>query len=128
MNTERGAATVEFALVASILLTLVFGIIQFGIFYSRYQVLQAAAREGARAAAVRGTGSEVTAAVRNAAEPYEISADPTVSVATGGSRCIDETTAGHAVTVSWTQRFDLALPFVPPINLSVPIRGVFRCE
>ncbi len=128
MKGERGAATVEFALVASILLTLVFGIIQFGQFYSRYQVYQAAAREGARVAAVRAPAGDVAAAVEDAAQPYEISGAPTVSVDGGGGACIDETTAGRRVRVSWTQDFDLALPFVPPINLDVPIRGVFRCE
>lgn len=49
---ERGAAAVEFALIAMILLTMVIGIIQFALFFWSYQVGSHAAREGARVAAV----------------------------------------------------------------------------
>lgn len=49
---ERGAAAVEFALVAPLLLLLVFGIISFGFMLSFRQTLSQAATEGARAAAV----------------------------------------------------------------------------
>ena len=49
---ERGAAAVEFALVAPILLLLVFGIIGYGYMLSFRQALSQGAAEGARAAAV----------------------------------------------------------------------------
>ncbi|PVG82753.1 hypothetical protein DDE18_10335 [Nocardioides gansuensis] len=49
---ERGAAAVEFALVAMILLTLMIGIIQFSIWFWGYQSASHAAREAARLAAV----------------------------------------------------------------------------
>jgi Flp pilus assembly protein TadG len=45
---ERGASAVEFALIASLLFLIVFGIVQFGLAYNRVQGLQAATREGAR--------------------------------------------------------------------------------
>lgn len=45
---ESGASAVEFALVASLLFMIIFGIIQFGISYNRYQGLHASAREAAR--------------------------------------------------------------------------------
>jgi hypothetical protein len=49
-KTEGGAAVVEFAMVATLLFTLIFGIITFGVLFGyRQQVTQAAA-EGARAA------------------------------------------------------------------------------
>ncbi len=47
-RTERGAAAVEFAIVGSLLFMVLFGTIQFGLAYHRYQGLNAAAREGAR--------------------------------------------------------------------------------
>jgi Flp pilus assembly protein TadG len=49
---ERGAAAVEFALVAPLLVLLICGIIDFGRGYATLNQLAAAAREGARVAAV----------------------------------------------------------------------------
>ncbi len=52
MRDERGQAMVEFALVAPILLALVFGIIQFGIAFNNYLTLTDAVRAGSRQGAV----------------------------------------------------------------------------
>jgi len=52
---ERGQAMVEFALILPILITLVFGIIQFGILFNHYLTLTDAVRTGARQAAVSRT-------------------------------------------------------------------------
>jgi Flp pilus assembly protein TadG len=49
---EHGAAAVEFALVAPLLLLLVFGVISYGYMLSFRQALSQGAAEGARAAAV----------------------------------------------------------------------------
>jgi Flp pilus assembly protein TadG len=49
---QAGAAAVEFALVAPLLLLLVFGVISYGYMLSFRQALSQAAAEGARAAAV----------------------------------------------------------------------------
>jgi hypothetical protein len=49
---ERGAATVEFAIIAIVLFTIVFGIIEFGILMFDKHVLTNASREGARAGVV----------------------------------------------------------------------------
>jgi Flp pilus assembly protein TadG len=49
---DRGAALIEFALVAVLLLTIVFGIISFGLILSFKQDMTRAAAEGARAGAV----------------------------------------------------------------------------
>ncbi|CAB4720812.1 MAG: hypothetical protein F2667_10275 [Actinobacteria bacterium] len=49
---QRGAAAVEFALIAPLLLLLVFGIISYGYMLSFRQALSQGASEGARAAAV----------------------------------------------------------------------------
>lgn len=51
-RADDGAALVEFAFVAVLLLTIVFGIINFGLILSFKQDLTRAAAEGARAAAV----------------------------------------------------------------------------
>lgn len=48
LREERGASAVEFAIIASLLLMILFGTITFGIVFNRFQGLQAAGREGAR--------------------------------------------------------------------------------
>lgn len=60
--SETGAVTVEFALIALILLTLIFGAIDFGLMLYNKQVITNAAREGARFGLVqRPPGDRVTA-------------------------------------------------------------------
>ena len=49
---ERGAAAVEMAIVLPLLILILFGIVEFSIYFNRLQGLQAAAREGARVAAL----------------------------------------------------------------------------
>jgi len=45
---QKGTTAVEFAIVLSLLITLIFGIIEFGLFIFNRQVITNAAREGAR--------------------------------------------------------------------------------
>lgn len=52
LRGQHGASTVEFAIVAVVLLTIVFGIIEFGILMFDQHVLTNASREGARAGVV----------------------------------------------------------------------------
>lgn len=49
---ESGAAAVEFALVSSILMVLVFGILQYGLYFNDANSLRQGVREAARAAVV----------------------------------------------------------------------------
>lgn len=58
----RGAAVVEFAVVLPLLLTILFGIIEYGWVFMVRQTLQTAAREGARIAILQ-TSEEPYAAV-----------------------------------------------------------------
>ena len=51
MKTERGIVSLELALVAPVLMLLVLGVLQFGLWYHAQQVAQGAAVEGARIAA-----------------------------------------------------------------------------
>ncbi|CCK80433.1 TadE/TadG family type IV pilus assembly protein [Desulfobacula toluolica] len=48
IKSQDGAALVEFAIVFPLLLTLIFGVIEFGLFLFNTQVITNAAREGAR--------------------------------------------------------------------------------
>jgi Flp pilus assembly protein TadG len=76
---------VEFALVAPILLLLVFGIVQFGILFNNYLTLTDAVRAGARQAAVSRTLTDpvgttktrvTTAAANLKASDIDITVDP----------------------------------------------------
>jgi Flp pilus assembly protein TadG len=97
---ERGAAAVEFAFVAPVLLLLLFGIIEFSKAFSDQAALSAAAREGARAMALGDTPAQARAAVRAAADGLTLSdSQITLSPAsctTGG--------ADHRTTVTVTVR------------------------
>jgi Flp pilus assembly protein TadG len=53
-------------LTLSLLFIVLFGIIQFGIAFNRYQGLQAAAREGARIGSIAGSQNDIATRVRNA--------------------------------------------------------------
>jgi Flp pilus assembly protein TadG len=134
MARQDGAVAVEFALIAPILILILVGVIQFGIVYSQYQVLQGAAREGARCAAVQSAGfsnCSVTGEIESAALGYDLSSTPVVSVEGGGTACTPDT-VGQNVTVAWEQTFELgAIPrLVPgiPDTVDATISGTFRCE
>lgn len=121
-HDERGAAAVEFALIASILFMMLFGIIEFGRIFSEMEVLNSAAREGARVAAVRGTSTQIETAVANAADPYELDGTPLAD------KVCSDTTSGQAVTVSWDQNFKISVGILPPLDRDIEVKGVFRCE
>jgi Flp pilus assembly protein TadG len=55
LRDERGASAVEFAIIASLLLMILFGTVTFGIVLNRFQGLQAGGREGARLASLTQT-------------------------------------------------------------------------
>jgi Flp pilus assembly protein TadG len=128
LSNEQGAAAVEFALVAGLLLLLVFGIIELGRVFSELGVLNSAARAGARTAAVRAEEPDVRDAIETAAGPYDVDfTNFQMSTESAGAGC-DEATQGEAITVSWEQTFDISILFLPDVSKNVPIRGVFRCE
>nr|WP_077491127.1 TadE family protein [Sinomonas mesophila] len=87
---ERGAVAVEFALVLPILLTLVFGIIEFGRLYNAQIVFSNAAREAARTMAITKDAGEAATAAQSVAAGY------TIAVTTGS--CAPEAQVTSTVT------------------------------
>ncbi|HEX3032057.1 MAG TPA: TadE family protein [Bacillota bacterium] len=67
LKQERGQAMVEMALIAPILMLLLFGTIEFGRIFNSYLEVTNAAREGARAGVVGATDSSIVTAVKNSA-------------------------------------------------------------
>ncbi len=67
---RRAAAAVEMAIVTPLLLTLVFGIIEYGWVFTVRQALVQAAREGARTACLQGsTDADINARIANYMQP-----------------------------------------------------------
>jgi Flp pilus assembly protein TadG len=68
-KNDSGQAVVEFAVILPVLLMILFAILQFGIVFNNYIQVTAAAREGARKAAVSrslGTAAAETASTTSA--------------------------------------------------------------
>ncbi|OAI51348.1 hypothetical protein AYO44_00630 [Planctomycetaceae bacterium SCGC AG-212-F19] len=111
---RKGAAAVEFALVASLLFVLIFAIISMGLCVWCYNTLSEACQEGARYAAVRGFGSANDFVCGPAADDAHVQAivknycfimDPSASVLTIHSSWDPDNHPGSHVTVSATYKF-----------------------
>jgi Flp pilus assembly protein TadG len=129
-RNERGAAAVEMAIVLPVLILLVFGIIEWSIYFNRLQGLQAAAREGARVAALpQSTQSDVTAKVQSALDGVLPSgASPAITVSPSSSNPCDLQPAGTSVTVTVTASTDLSIPLWGSQTVTQTGKGVFKCE
>lgn len=77
---HEGSVMAEFAFVLPILLILVLGIIEMASLFQQFQVVQYAAREGARLAAVGETSDGVTSAVASILALRSFAGTPTVRV------------------------------------------------
>jgi Flp pilus assembly protein TadG len=133
LRREEGAAAVEFALIVGLLAILVFGLLEYGLAFWQVQNLRAAAREGARVAAVRGDSGDISSAMVAASAGSLNSGFAGFSTST----VCDDDTAGDEVTVtinngalsgSVKEAFEVSIPFLPPITLSPTLSGTFRCE
>lgn len=101
-NERRGAAVVEFAVVAPLLLLLVLGTIEYGRFVMIQQMLTNAAREGARRATLEGA---------SAADVVQVVSDYCADAGiTGASTTVNPdpaaATPGTAITVAAAITFD----------------------
>lgn len=132
LRREDGAAAVEFALVVGLLAILVFGVLEYGLAFWQVQNLRAAAREGARVAAVRGDDTDVHTAMENASV-----GSFTASSTFSRDRVCDEATRGQEVTITINnaslsgavqEAFRINIPFIPQITLDPTLSGTFRCE
>lgn len=125
-TSESGASMAEFALVFPLLVIVVFGIVEFGIAFTKAQAIEAAAREGARLASIAPTTvAEVETRVDEALAGIPMASPPTVTVSPGP--CANR--PGEKVTVVVTAQHLLNIPLVLS-NQAVTLNGtaVFRCE
>ncbi|HSL10686.1 MAG TPA: TadE/TadG family type IV pilus assembly protein [Actinomycetota bacterium] len=103
-RSERGSAAVEFALVLPLALVLVLGLVQVGIFARDRLLVEAAARAGARTAAVT-EDLEAARAAAHAAAPALDEPHLTIDVVRVGTR-------GDPVSVHVTYVDPVRVPFV----------------
>jgi Flp pilus assembly protein TadG len=124
LKDERGASAVEFGLILPILLILVLGIIEFGHAFQVQGTLSAAAREGARAMALRNDPAEARDAVQEAAG----SLSPAVTdaqIAISPAACPVAGGTDVELTITYPMPF-----FTDFFGAEVEItgRGVMRCQ
>lgn len=121
VHRERGAVAVEFALVLPILLLLIFGVMQYGLYFWSAQGGSTAVREAARRAAV----GDLTACSAFEAQVRErigglgdaANADITRTFAKGPGNDRPEVQVGDTVSVSVSFHApDLHLPLVPFVD------------
>lgn len=127
---EGGAVAVEFAIVLPVLVMLLFGIIQWSIYFNRLQGLQAAAREGARVAALpQSTQSDIKAKVNAALDGVvSSSSSRTITVTPSSGNPCDLQPVGTSVTVVVKVSTDLDIPLWGSETVTQTGKGVFKCE
>ena len=129
---ERGAVAAEFALLLPVLLTILFGIIEFGMIMYGREVVTNAAREGARAGITQGPPKLTTGQITTIADNYLTSTGinpANVTFAVAGAGLANPNT----LTVSATYRYFFLIPWIPtvvgiPNPLIIPTQTVMRHE
>lgn len=117
LRNKRGSAVLEFALVLPILLLILFGITEFGRAIMTTNVLNSAAREGARLAAVSELGDSL--AVRARVEEVLNAANITPT-----SVNITYTEATRTIRVSVTSDFEvLSGSIIPTFSGTISLGG-----
>ena len=109
---------VEFAIIAPLLMLLVFGIIEFGRAYNAQNSLTHAAREGAREYAITQDPAAGEAAAKNAATSLRSS-----QITATLSAC----DPGEPARVTLEYPFQLQIAFFPISNFTMQAEGVMRC-
>lgn len=118
LRDVRGVTAIEFAIVAPVLLAMVFGILQFGIAMNHQMVLTNAAAKGAMTLALsRGTATPyatTTTAITSAA-PSLTAGQITITVKVNGTACTTDAgcstilVSGHPALVKATYPCDLTV-------------------
>lgn len=131
---QRGAAAVEFALIAPILFVLVFGIIDFGLYINANAVVTNATREGARAASLGANTSEIDSVTRSALSELPASASAVVVLSCktpAGSVCSSYASgadAGGTAIVEVQYQHPWLTPLLPSSGITIDITSEMRIE
>lgn len=117
-RNEQGAVLVEFALVATLLILLIFGIVEFGRGYNAKTELTGAVREGARAAALGQSSAQADAVTRAAAPGLTLTSVAVTTCPSGG---------GGNATVVGTYNWTYSIPLFGSGTRTITATGVMRC-
>ena len=130
---EDGAAAVEFAIVAVLFFTLVFGIIDFGFAFHSWNNTANAAREGARRGAVTSDPIDIanrTKAAASTLDPTKLTVIVECNHLNGGfltSSCSPTLTEGDLVRVTVNYVYNMITPigsFVPGLGTTFNLHSV----
>jgi Flp pilus assembly protein TadG len=119
MKREDGAALVEFAIVLSLLVLILFGIIEFGRAYNAQVTLTHASREGVRVLAITGDSEAAADATRDAAPNL----DPGL-LAVSTDSCLP----GYPTSLTVSYPFHLEIPFFGSRDMTLDATAVMRCS
>jgi Flp pilus assembly protein TadG len=130
-QNERGAAAVEFALLLPVLLTILYGIIEFGMIMYGREVVTNASREGARAGIIqvspKPTSGQITTIATNYLTGTGINPSQVTIVVTGAGGA-----SPTMLTVTATYNYPWLVPYIPavlglpsplPITMSTTMRN-----
>jgi Flp pilus assembly protein TadG len=120
MKDRQGIAALEFALVAPVLLLMMFGMITFGIAMNNYLTLTDAVRAGARTLSTSRASATPFSSATNAiylAAPTLTSASITITLTVNGSPCTGD--AACATTLSASAGLASSVSASYPCNLAV---------
>lgn len=111
---QSGQAVVEFAVIANVLLVIIFAIYQVGVVFEHYIDVSDAARSGAR------VGAQWAACASTKGTAY-VSADvhTVVQQSTNLSTTDTTTDAQHPVDQNWTPGDDISVSVSTPYNISL---------
>lgn len=122
---QDGAAATEFVLIAPILVVIFFGIVYVGLAVYRTQVIESAAREGARVASVGGEDDEVRAAACSGAFGFDCTNE--LSIAT--DLCDRPFPDDAVVTITASgSRLNYTIPFLGSYTPTFSASATFECE
>ena len=127
IEDERGAAVVEFALVAPVLIMIMMGVVQLGLLLHQQQGLHAAAREGARRGSFPDTtAAEIQTAVNSSLTGINFANPPVVTITPNTAIPCDG--VEEDVTVNLQVAAVLDIPFLAGQTVNLTGEGTFRCE
>ncbi|MCW2812301.1 MAG: pilus assembly protein TadE [Friedmanniella sp.] len=120
---DRGAAAVEFALVAPLLLAMALGIMEFGRVFNTQTLLSAASREGARTMALQNSATAARTSAKGAATKLALT-DAQISVSSCPAAV---TTPATSTTVIITYNFTFVTKLFGS-GLTLKGTSVMRCN
>lgn len=114
---DAGATAVEFALVAVLLITIILGIVEFGLLMAHQNAVTSAAREGARDLAIHDDTAQAASVTQTA---FDLGTLTVATVACDGENV--------SVTAAYDYPY-LMIGFIPGIPASTTLEstGVMRC-